>query len=71
VVSWLILMRLRHHRFDSVAQVDAAIGALLPALNDRPLQKMPGSRASVVAELGRARADAAPEFATSWPASRP
>jgi transposase len=51
VVTRWILMRLRHHRFDTVAQVDAAIGALLPALNDRPFQKMPGSRASVFTEL--------------------
>jgi hypothetical protein len=32
-------------------QVDAAIAQLLPSLNDRPFQKLPGSRASVFAEL--------------------
>jgi transposase len=51
VVTRWILARLRHHRFDTVAQVDAAIGALLPNLNDRPFQKLPGSRTSVFAEL--------------------
>lgn len=51
VVSRWILARLRHHKFDSVAEVDAAIGGLLASLNERPFQKLPGSRASVFAEL--------------------
>lgn len=51
VVTRWVLARLRHHRFDTVAQVDSAIGELLPALNERPFQKLPGSRASVFAEL--------------------
>jgi len=51
VVTRWILARLRHERFDSVAQVDAAIAALLPGLNERPFQKLPGSRASVFAEI--------------------
>ena len=46
-----VLARLRHHRFDTVAQVDAAITELLSSVNDRPFQKLPGSRASVFAEL--------------------
>ena len=53
VVTRWILARLRHERFDSVAQVDHAIAGLLPSLNDRPFQKLPGSRASVFAELDR------------------
>ncbi len=52
VTRW-ILARSRHQRFESVAQVDAAIAALLPSLNDRAFQKLPGSRASVFAELDR------------------
>ena len=32
-------------------EVDAAIAALLPSLNERPFQKLPGSRASAFAEL--------------------
>ena len=51
VVTRWILARLRHQRFDGVAQVDAAIAQLLPSLNDRAFQKLPGSRASVFAEL--------------------
>jgi len=51
VVTRWVLARLRHHRFDTVAQVDAAIAELLPSLNQRPFQKLPGSRASVFAEL--------------------
>ena len=51
VVTRWILMRLRHQSFGSVAEVDAAIAALLPMLNNRPYQKLPGSRSSVFAEL--------------------
>lgn len=53
VVTRWILARLRHQQFETVAQVDAAIAALLPSLNDRPFQKLPGSRASVFVELDR------------------
>lgn len=53
VVTRWILMRLRHLRFGCVAEVDAAIAALLPSLNERPFQKLPGSRASTFAELDR------------------
>lgn len=51
VVTRWVLARLRHQRFDSVAQVDAAIAQCLPSLNERPFQKLPGSRASVFAQL--------------------
>lgn len=51
VITRWVLARLRHHRFDTVAQVDAAITELLSSVNDRPFQKLPGSRASVFAEL--------------------
>ena len=51
VVTRWILARLRHERFETVAQVDAAIARLLPSLNERGFQKLPGSRASVFAEL--------------------
>lgn len=53
VVTRWILARLRHHRFASVYEVDRAISGLLPSLNDRPFQKLPGSRASVFAEIDR------------------
>lgn len=44
VVERWILARLRHRRFFSVAELDAAIAELLPALNHRPFKKLPGSR---------------------------
>jgi transposase len=69
VVTRWVLARLRHERFDTVAQVDAAIAALLPGLNERPFQKLPGSRASVFAELD-APACRCPHSATRWHASR-
>ena len=51
VVTRWILARLRHQRFDSIAQLDAAIAQWLPSLNERAFQKLPGSRASVFAQL--------------------
>lgn len=51
VVTRWVLARLRHQQFSTVAQVDAAIAALLPSLNERAFQKLAGSRASVFAEL--------------------
>ncbi len=53
VVGRWILAVLRHRVFDTVEQADAAIQALLPSLNERPLRKLPGSRASVFAEMDR------------------
>lgn len=41
-----ILARLRHHRFYSLAELNGAIGALLALLNERPFQKLEGSRRS-------------------------
>ena len=51
IVERWILARLRHQRFETVHAVDRAIAALLPALNERPFQKLPGSRASAFAAL--------------------
>ena len=51
VITRWVLMRLRHQRFDTVAQLDAAIRQLLPSVNERPFQKLPGSRASTFAEI--------------------
>lgn len=53
VVGRWILARLRHHDFTTVAEVDAAVAQLLPSLNERAFQKLPGSRASVFADLDR------------------
>lgn len=51
VVERWIMARLRHHRFGSVDEVNAAIAPLLVLLNTKPFQKLPGSRASTFAEL--------------------
>ena len=51
VVERWILMRLRHQQFQSVDEVNEAIGPLLAQLNAKPFQKLPGSRASAFAEL--------------------
>ena len=45
VERW-ILARLRHWRFHSLAELNAAIRQLLGELNDRPFQKLEGSRRS-------------------------
>lgn len=51
VVERWILMRLRHHRFANVDDVNEAIEPLLQRLNGKSFQKLPGSRASAFAEL--------------------
>ena len=48
-----MLARLRHQRFFSLEELNAAIKPLLAKLNDRPFQKMPGSRRSVFESLDR------------------
>jgi transposase len=48
VVERWILARLRHRTFFSLAELNAAIAELLVELNERPFQKLPGSRRSVV-----------------------
>jgi transposase len=45
VERW-ILARLRHRRFFSLAELNAAIGELLQYLNERPFQKVDGTRRS-------------------------
>jgi transposase len=53
VVERWILARLRKHRFDSLYAVNQAIAPLLDNLNQRPFQKLPGSRASAFEEIDR------------------
>src|SRR3989454_5859711 len=53
VVERWIVARLRHHTFFALAEVNAAIGDLLPALNARPFKKLPGSRQSLFETLDR------------------
>ena len=51
IVERWILARLRHQAFHSVAEVNAAMAPWLEYLNNKPFQKLPGSRASVSAAL--------------------
>jgi transposase len=51
VVERWILARLRHQPMASVQDVNVAIEPLLERLNNRPFQKLPGSRASTFAAL--------------------
>ena len=51
VVERWILARLRHRRFFSVAELDAAVAELLPPLNNRPFKKLPGCRKDAFALL--------------------
>jgi transposase len=51
IVERWIMARLRHQQFSSVHEVNEAIAPLLARLNDKPFQKLPGSRASAFAEL--------------------
>ena len=53
VVERWILARLRHHTFFSLADLNAAIRALLVELNNRPFKKLPGSRRSQFETLDR------------------
>src|ERR1700730_7933806 len=52
VYRW-ILARLRHQKFLSLEDLNAAIRPLLPLLNDRLFQRLPGSRRSVFQALDR------------------
>jgi transposase len=51
VVERWIMARLRHRQFFSVAELDAAVAELLPALNHRPFKKLPGCRQSAFEKL--------------------
>ncbi|MGH8632894.1 MAG: IS21 family transposase [Burkholderiales bacterium] len=53
VVERWILARLRHRRFFSLVELNAAIAELLAELNDRPFKKLPGSRRSAFEALDR------------------
>lgn len=45
VETWII-GKLRHHRFQSIDALNAAIKPLLEVLNDKPFQQLPGTRKS-------------------------
>jgi transposase len=52
VCRW-VLARLRHQRFFSLEELNAAIQPLIVELNERPFQKLPGCRRSVFEALDR------------------
>lgn len=53
VVERWILARLRHHTFFSLAELNAAIAKLLPALNERPFQGRTESRRDLFEAIDR------------------
>jgi len=53
VVERWILARLRHHTFFSLFELNGAIRELLADLNERPFQKLPGSRKSAFEYLDK------------------
>ncbi len=65
VERW-ILARLRKHQFTSVQEVNDAIAPLLHWLNQRAFQKLPGSRASVFAQIDAPALMALPGQPWEW-----
>jgi len=65
VERW-ILARLRKLQFTSVQEVNEAIAPLLQWLNQRPFQKLPGSRASVFAQIDAPTLRALPLQPWEW-----
>ena len=65
VERW-ILAHLRRHQFASVEEVNGAIAPLLHWLNRRAFQKLPGSRASVFAQIDAPALMALPVQPWEW-----
>jgi len=63
VVERWILARLRKHTFFSVPEINREIGRLLELLNDRPFQKLDGTRRSLFETLERPALRPLPETA--------
>lgn len=53
IVERWILARLRHRRFFSLADLNAAIAALLENLNNRPMRRIGKSRRQLFEEIER------------------
>ncbi|SCC93171.1 transposase (fragment) [Thiomonas sp. X19] len=66
VVERWILMRLRRQHFHCIDDVNEAIEPLLKQLNDKPFQKLPGSRASSFAALDAPALQALPAQPWEW-----
>jgi len=66
IVERWILARLRDRQFFSLTELNAAIDALLTELNERPFQKLDGSRRSRFMELDRPALKALPPRAYEY-----
>ena len=66
VVERWVLARLRHTPLADIHAANAAIGALLASLNERPFQKLEGSRASLFATLDAPALSALPAQPWQW-----
>ena len=66
IVERWILAALRNRTFFSLAEANAAIRERLTWLNNRPFRKLPGSRASVFAEIDRPALRPLPERPYDW-----
>jgi len=53
IVERWILMRLRHHTFFSLAELNQCIRALLVDLNERPFKQLPGNRREAFEQLDK------------------
>ena len=53
IVERWIMARLRHQQFFTLASLNQAISQLLEALNDKPFQKLPGTRRSQFLQLDK------------------
>jgi transposase len=74
VVERWILARLRHRRFFSLAELNAAIAELLGPLNTRPFRRLPGSRREAFETLDRPALRALPATAfqfAQWKKAKP
>jgi transposase len=68
-----VLARLRHRRFFSLEELNAAIAELVVELNARPFKKLPGNRASAFQRLDRPALKPLPATAfqyASWKKAR-
>lgn len=66
LVSRWVLARLRHRRFFSLEELNAAIGALMIELNERPFKRLPGNRRSAFETLDRPAMRALPATAYEY-----
>ena len=65
VTRW-ILAALRHRKFFSIFSLNEAIRELLEKLNDKPFQKLPGSRKSVFETIDKPAAKVLPAFSYQY-----